>query len=87
VVYGGSVEDGKTGLLFHDPASLRAALLRLLAYPEAARRLADAARNYVSEHRMLAYQVTARTAWYRELWERRDELNAALKARVPALFA
>ncbi len=87
VVYGGSVEDGKTGLLFNDPASLRAALLRLLAYPEAARRLADAARNYVSEHRMLAYQVTARTAWYRELWERRDELNAALKARVPALFA
>jgi len=87
VVYSGSVEDGKTGLLFHDPASLRAALLRLLAYPDAARRLADAARNYVSEHRMLAYQVRARTAWYRDLWERRDELNAALKARVPAIFA
>jgi hypothetical protein len=36
---------------------------------------------------MLAYQVADRATWYRSLWERRDELNAALKARVPALFA
>jgi SAM-dependent methyltransferase len=87
VVYGETVEDGKTGLLFSDPAGLRAALLRLLAYPEAARRIGDAARVYVAEHRMLAYQVAERAAWYRDLWERREALNAALAARVPALFA
>ncbi|MGO9816521.1 MAG: methyltransferase domain-containing protein [Acidocella sp.] len=87
VVYAGSIEDGKTGLLFNDPLQLRAALLRLLAYPEATKRMADAARAYVAGNRMLAYQVDARSAWYRGLWERRDELNAALKARVPELFA
>jgi hypothetical protein len=35
---------------------------------------------------MLAYQVADRAAWYRSLWQRRDQLNAALRERVPALF-
>jgi 2-polyprenyl-3-methyl-5-hydroxy-6-metoxy-1,4-benzoquinol methylase len=86
VVYADSITDGKTGLLFRDPREFRSALLRLLAYPEAARKMADAARLYVAKERMLAYQVAARTEWYRSLWERREELTAALKARVPALF-
>ena len=87
VVYAGSLQDGKTGVLFRDPAELRAALLRLLAYPEATRRMADAARAYVAQSRMLAYQVAARAAWYRSLWERREALNEALKQRLPELFA
>jgi hypothetical protein len=87
VVYGDTIEDGKTGMLFESGTELRSALLRQLAYPEAARKLADAARDYVAKERMLAYQVAARTAWYRDLWERREELNAALKARLPELFA
>ncbi len=87
VVYAGSVQNGKTGMLFGDPAELRASLLRMLAYPEATRKMADQARAYVAGERMLAYQVTARTQWYRSLWERRAELNEALKARVPELFA
>jgi glycosyltransferase involved in cell wall biosynthesis len=86
VVYGDVIEDGKTGLIFRNPAELRSSLLRLLAYPEATRRMADAARNYVSSRRMLAYQVDARINWYRSLWERRAELNEALKARAPELF-
>jgi hypothetical protein len=65
---------------------LRAGLLRYLAYPEAAQRIAEAARAYVAAERMLAYQVVARTAWYRDLWDRREALNEALRARVPALF-
>jgi hypothetical protein len=87
VVYAGSIQNGKTGMLFSDPAELRASLLRLLAYPEATRKMADSARAYVAAERMLAYQVTARTQWYRSLWDRRAELNEALKARVPELFA
>jgi SAM-dependent methyltransferase len=86
VVYAGTIEDGLTGLMFRDAAGLRAALLRLLAYPDAARRMGDAARDYVAAKRMLAYQVADRAAWYRSLWERRDELNAALRSRVPELF-
>lgn len=87
VVYAGSIQDQKTGMIFRDSLELRSALLRILAYPEAARSLADAARDYVKRDRMLAYQVQARTDWYRSLWARRDELNAALAARMPALFA
>ena len=89
VVYGASVEDGRTGLLFHGADDMRARLLRLIAMPELARNLGDAARNYVAGQRMLAYQVADRIAWYRSLWDRRAELTETLRARVahPALDA
>jgi len=87
VVYADSIQDGKTGLVFRNPMEMRAHLLRLLAYPEASRKLADAARQYVGQHRMLAYQTADRLAWYRYLWDRRDALNEALRARVPEVFA
>jgi SAM-dependent methyltransferase len=85
-VYAGTIKDHKTGLLFADSLDLRSALLRILAYPEAARRMADQARDYVKRERMLAYQVNARIEWYRSLWERREALTTALRKRVPALF-
>ncbi|HEX7388869.1 MAG TPA: methyltransferase domain-containing protein [Acidiphilium sp.] len=87
VVYESSLRDGETGLLFRSPDHLRMQLLRLLAYPEAAKRLAEAARAHIAAERMLAYQMRARTDWYHALWARRDELTEALRQRVPALFA
>lgn len=86
VVYENSLVDGQTGLLFRSPDALRMQLLRLLAYPDAAQRMANAARDYVARERMLAYQTEARIAWYRSLWDRRDALTEALRARVPRLF-
>ncbi|WP_428485767.1 methyltransferase domain-containing protein [Rhodopila sp.] len=82
VVYGDSIEDERTGLLFRDATELHSRLLRLIATPEMARDLGDAARAYVSEQRMLAYQVAPRIAWYRSLWNRRGVLDAALQARM-----
>jgi glycosyltransferase involved in cell wall biosynthesis len=82
VVYGDSIEDSKTGLLFHDPHEFRNRLLRLIAMPELARDIGDAARQYVTEKRMLAYQVGPRLSWYSQLWSRKDELTAALRARM-----
>jgi 2-polyprenyl-3-methyl-5-hydroxy-6-metoxy-1,4-benzoquinol methylase len=87
VVYENSIAENRTGLIFRSPNEMRAHLLRILAYPEASRRVADAARAYVAQNRMLAYQTSERLAWYRSLWDRRIELNDALRARVPALFA
>ncbi|MCF3945838.1 methyltransferase domain-containing protein [Acidiphilium sp. AL] len=87
VVYEASIRDGETGLLFRSPDHLRMQLLRLLAYPEAAKRLAEAARAHIAAERMLAYQLRARIDWYHSLWARRDELTEALRKRVPALFA
>jgi glycosyltransferase involved in cell wall biosynthesis len=86
IVYGETIEDGRTGLLFRDAAELQTKLLRLATMPELARDLGDAARDYVAQHRMLAYQVAPRIAWYRSLWARREALTAALEerlARVP----
>jgi SAM-dependent methyltransferase len=77
VVYGNSVEDGRTGLLFRDPVEFEARLARLVAMPELARNLGD-----VAENRMLAYQVAPRIAWYRSLWARRDILTEALRVRL-----
>jgi hypothetical protein len=82
VVYGNSIEDGRTGLLFRDPVEFHAKLLHLLAMPELARELADAARRYVADERMLAYQVAPRIAWYRSLWARREALSHARQQRM-----
>lgn len=81
-VYGDTIENGRTGLIFRNEAELREALLRLITAPDLARALGDAARAYVARERMLAYQTAPRIAWYRKLWERRAELNAALRARM-----
>jgi hypothetical protein len=82
VVYGDSVQEGETGLLFPHPEELRTKLQFLLGTPEAARRIGDSARRYVAQHRMLAYQVAPRIAWYRSLWARREELTEALRRRM-----
>jgi SAM-dependent methyltransferase len=84
-VYAQTLIDGETGLLFHTPADLRARLLRLVAVPEDGRALAEAAREYVTRHRMLAQQVQPRIDYYRALWAVRHELTRALYQRVPQL--
>ncbi len=87
IVYGETIADGRTGMLFHNPSELQQRLARVVAQPEIGRVMADAARGYVSRHRMMAYQVARRAAWYRSLWARREELNSALLERVPELLA
>ena len=68
-----------------DAQELQQRLIRLVANPDHGRAMADAARGVIAGHRMLAYQVADRVAWYRSLWERREELHRALLARVPEL--
>ena len=85
VAYAGSIEDGRTGLMFRDGADLQKRLLHLLADPLRGRAIGDAARTMVAQSRMLAGQVPQRLAWYRSLWARREELHRALLERVPDL--
>jgi SAM-dependent methyltransferase/glycosyltransferase involved in cell wall biosynthesis len=87
VVYEGVIRDGETGMIFHTPDELEAKLKALVAAPERARAMADAARAYVAAERMLAGQIAPRIAWYRALWARREALDAALLARHPELAA
>jgi SAM-dependent methyltransferase len=84
VVYSDSIEDGRFGFLFRDPHEFQVRLLRLVALPDLARDMGDAARRHVADHRMLAYQVEPRMAWYRSLWARRDALTEALRIRMAA---
>jgi SAM-dependent methyltransferase len=84
-VYAGSITDGETGVLFHNAEELAQRLLRLVANPEIGRAIGEAARAKVLRERMLADQVASRITWYRSLWARRDELQAALAARLPGL--
>jgi glycosyltransferase involved in cell wall biosynthesis len=83
VVYGDTVRDGETGLILRTPEQFGAALRRFLAKPEEARTIGDAARAWVRENRLLAGQVEARLDWYRSLWARRAELDAAMLRRAP----
>lgn len=84
-VYGDVIEDGRTGVVFRDKLDLHRRLLTMIAQPDATRRLAEAARDHVQRHRMLASQVADRMAWYKSLWARRHALNEALLHRVPQL--
>jgi SAM-dependent methyltransferase len=85
VVYSDSIAHGETGLIFHDPDEFHRHFMRLTAIPDLALELGDNARRAVSRHRMLADQVAARIAWYRDLWARRDALTEALRARIGGL--
>jgi SAM-dependent methyltransferase len=85
VVYGDSIAHGETGLIFHDPDEFHRHFLRLLAIPDLALELGNNARLVVSRDRMLADQVAARLAWYRDLWDRRRALTDALRTRIEGL--
>jgi SAM-dependent methyltransferase len=87
VVYGDSIENGRTGLIFDDPEAFHRLFLRLVMVPDLALELGNEARRMVIERRMLADQVAPRLAWYRSLWARRAELIAARNARVADLRA
>lgn len=84
-IYAETIVHAQTGLIaprLHNWAPLLADILG----DEAARRaMAGRAWDYVRDHRMFAHQAAERAAWYRELWARREELNAGVIARLPGL--
>ena len=85
VVYGGSLLDGETGRLFSTEGQLEEILQGWLADPVAAQAMGLRARRWVAGSRMQQHQTPEREAWYRSLWERREELTALLLERVPEL--
>jgi SAM-dependent methyltransferase len=85
VVYGATIRDGETGLVVRTPDELATALRGLLADPARARAIGEAARRWVAANRMLAAATPRRLDWYRSLWARRAELDAALLHRAPEI--
>ena len=85
VVYGGSIRNWDTGVIFASPGEFAGALARLIEDAALRRRLSQQAYRYVAEERQLDGQTALRAQWYRSLVARRRELTAALVARVPQL--
>ncbi len=83
-VYAESLRDGETGILLRDPAALATALRGLLANPDRAHAIGQAAHRWVAAERMGSYQMRRRIDWYRSLIARRGALDAALAARLSA---
>ena len=84
-VYAETVRDGVTGLIARSLSDWAPTLDRLIGDGALRRALARTAWEDVRDHRMFAYQVTARRDWYIDLWRRRDELQARLIERLPLL--
>ena len=85
-VYGESIRDGETGLLFRSPEEFEAGLNRLLDDAALRRSIIEEAHRYVAEERMLSGHFRERYEWYRELRDRLPELNRQLRERVPEMF-
>lgn len=81
-VYGDVIRHGENGLIAERTEDWAGLLSDILADDAARREMARTAWTYVRDKRMFADQTRERLAWYRDLWNRREELNAAVLARL-----
>ena len=85
IVYGSTIRDGQTGLIFSSPSEFASHLDRLSTTPPCGRSLASSAYRYVAENRMLSQHFRERHEWYCELLDRLPELTRELRERVPEM--
>ena len=83
-IYSGVMRHGRNGLIAETVADWAPLLAQALRDEDASRAMARNAWDYVAGARMFADQIRDRHDWYRDLWARRDELNAALFKRFEA---
>lgn len=83
--YSESVDNNKTGVIISSPEDLIDVLNLWQEDPNHAKNIAINAHKWVRTKRLQKYQTEDRIAWYRSLWDRRNELTQALKQRVPEL--
>lgn len=81
-VYAATLRDGRTGFLYRSPGEFAERLRLLIEDRERRLETAAAAYRYVREERLLAQHYEERLAWYRELVQRRDELDRELVQRL-----
>lgn len=85
VVYSKTVKDGETGFIFNDKKEFSQKLKLLIENKEKRFDIATAAYNYVKNNRLLSQHYEERLDWYKELFSRLDELNAAAVERIEKL--
>ena len=84
-VYFESIEDGKTGLIYHDINEFYNKLKFLIDNPEKRHEMAENAYNYVKNNRLLSQHYEERIDWYNELLARLPELTAETYKRIELL--
>ncbi|MES2722925.1 MAG: glycosyltransferase, partial [Pseudomonadota bacterium] len=84
-IYAETIVHGQTGLIAQRLKDWAPQLAGALRDEPARQVMARQAWDYVRDNRMFAHQAADRSAWYRELWDRREELNAGLLTRLPGL--
>lgn len=85
VVYGETVQDGETALLYRDAKDFAVKFERLITDRTERRRLGQAGQRHVFSERLMAWRFKDRIAWYRSLLARKPALDAALLERVPGV--
>ena len=85
-VYAATVRDGETGLIYHSPKEFAQKLDLLICRADLRRRLAENAYRYVAEQRLLAGHLDDYILAYRELFDRREELERERLRRVAKCF-
>ena len=85
-VYAATVRDGETGLIYHSPKEFAQKLDLLIRRADLRRRLAENAYRYVAEQRLLAGHLDDYILAYRELFDRREELERERLRRIAKYF-
>lgn len=83
-VYEATVKEGRNGFLYRNPREFREYLTLLIEHPERRIETAEAAYRYVQEERLMANHYLERLAWYREMLQRRPELDREMMKRLSA---
>ena len=85
-VYAATVRDGETGLIYYSPKEFAQKLDLLIRRADLRRRLAENAYRYVAEQRLLAGHLDDYIMAYRELFDRREELERERLRRIEKCF-
>ena len=84
VVYGDTVADGRTGMIFRNGEEFSEKLARLIEDRALRRRIAAAAYEYVKENRLLSAHYEKRVQFYRSLAAQKAALDEQLRTRLDA---
>ena len=82
IVYAKSIEEGKTGFIYHDEREFLNKLNLLIKNRNLRRMVAEKAYSYVRHERLMSQHYEERLEWYSELLQRLPELTAEASARV-----
>lgn len=84
-VYAKTIEDGKTGLIYHNLREFRQKLFTLIEDTILRQKLAANAYEYVKQNRLMCHHYEERLAIYKELLDRRPEMEKARLERIAKL--